>query len=181
MGIDWQIDRLTPCTYCGLVADSIDHIPPQCMRVVLRDLGEYIGPWKEVPACRWCNSTLGSLALLTIRERRAHIKKALRKKFKSVLSIPTWREENLAELSPGLRAYVIEGIELSRLIRARLAWEGSGVSIHRQAEVHDRVSGGQPDAFPGYSHSAFMVTKTRDINVDEFGCLAVDDKAVTKR
>ena len=175
MGIDWQIDRLNPCTYCGLVADSIDHIPPRCMRVVLRDLGEYIGPWKEVPACRWCNATLGSLALLTIRERRAHIKKALRKKFKAVLNIPTWRDENLAELSPGLRAYVIEGIELSRLIRARLAWEGSGVSIHRQAESHDPVTEGQLGPLQGYSCATFMLTKTRDVNFNELGHLTVED------
>ena len=115
---------MVPCTYCGVVADSMDHIPPQCMRKILNDLGNYVGVWREVPACRWCNSTLGHLALLTIVERRAHIKQVISRKYRKLLACPAWSEEALLEVSPGLRSYIIENMERVKLIRAMLAWNG---------------------------------------------------------
>jgi len=115
---------MVPCTYCGVVADSMDHIPPMCMRNVLNDLGNYIGVWREVPSCRWCNSTLGSLALLTVHDRRAHIKSVLRRKYKRLLASPIWTEQELSEVSENLRAYIVESMKRASLVRAMVAWDG---------------------------------------------------------
>lgn len=126
---------IAPCTYCGVPADSIDHIPPQCMRNTLKDLGDYIGVWKEVPACLWCNSTLGSLALLTITDRRDYIKKVIRRKFKKLLASPVWSDADIEECGEGLRAYLFDQREQARLIRDRLAWDGQ----IRSGQVYEPV------------------------------------------
>jgi hypothetical protein len=113
---------IEPCTYCGLPSDSIDHIPPQAMRAMIQDLGAYKGVWREVPACRWCNSHLADLALLTVEDRRQYIKKVLRKKFKKLLSLPDWTDAALAELGPSLRCFVIDSIHKAQIVKERLAW-----------------------------------------------------------
>lgn len=112
------------CTYCGLRATSVDHIPPQAMRSTIKDLGQYQGIWKEVPACIWCNSILGHQAFLTVQDRRDFIKKMLRKKFKKLLQMPTWSNHKLSELSESLRVSIIDAMQRRDLVRKRLAWKG---------------------------------------------------------
>jgi len=126
-------EGVEPCAYCGLPADSIDHIPSQCMRAKLIALGEYRGVWKEVPACRWCNSVLGRLALLTIDDRRQHIKASLRRKFKRLLKARIWSDEEIDEMGGGLRSYLRESKAKALEIRSRLAWAGQSRGFREDA------------------------------------------------
>jgi hypothetical protein len=151
------MEGVEPCTYCGVAADSIDHIPSRCMRAKLIALGEYSGVWKEVPACRWCNSTLGRLALLTIDARRQHIKASLRRKFRRLLKAPMWSEPDIAELGVGMQGYMRENMEQSRVIRARLAWEGQRQVTSAGGPKAPDSTERQPEALKRPSRTTFVV------------------------
>ena len=66
--------QLTPCIYCGLPSDSIDHLPPRSMRYQLGAVELIATHEKEVCSCREGNSAFGARPLLTITERREYVK-----------------------------------------------------------------------------------------------------------
>lgn len=115
-------DQLTACIYCGVPADSIDHIPPRHMRDQLLGVGLVAMHEREVSSCRECNSALGARPLITITERRDYIKEYLRRRYKSVLRIKDWREDDLALFGDDLRKMILRGIALKQLTRERIAW-----------------------------------------------------------
>ena len=115
-----------PCTYCGLPADSVDHVIPLALRDTLREVGGWRNKWGRisdtVPSCRECNSVAGAKVFDTIDEKRRYIHDRMRDRYASVLRMPQWTDEDKAELGPGLRQYVDASQELASLVRARLRW-----------------------------------------------------------
>lgn len=120
----WSLGAaVNPCYYCGVPADSVDHVPPQCQRPILESLGlkgRY--EWVQVWACRECNSLLGARAIFTVRERKKFIKGALRRRYRKYLRIPEWHHSELAELGPTAKSYVISGIVTKELVEKRINW-----------------------------------------------------------
>lgn len=115
---------LTPCIYCGIVCDSIDHIPPRSMRAQLSGVELAAIGQQEVPSCRECNSVLGGRPILTITERRAYIKAALHCRYKSYLRIPNWTEDELKEFGESLRGMIRRNMAVRDIVRQRIAWRG---------------------------------------------------------
>lgn len=113
---------ISPCSYCGAPADSIDHIPPRHMRMQLREMELTPFTVMEVPSCRECNSALGARPLLTIGHRRSWIKGWLKRRYAKYLRIPNWTEEELATFGPGLRGVVIRNMAKRDLIKQRIQW-----------------------------------------------------------
>lgn len=112
-----------PCSYCGQVADTLDHIPPLLRVEMLTAAGqECDGPYVKVPACIECNSALTSLNKMTLKERRAHVRGYLRKKYKKFLKIPNWDEDELAEVDPAFAKEIRASVNFANHVRARLAW-----------------------------------------------------------
>lgn len=111
------------CVYCGQVGDSVDHIPPESMRLRLIHLQitrEF--PFLEVRACRECNSALNDDGGWTLRERKRFVKSWLARRYARLLSMPDWEPEELLELGPGLAIYVSSGVVKKRIIERRLKW-----------------------------------------------------------
>ena len=112
------------CAYCGVVADTYDHVPNLAM---VHALGrehfekERVSLWL-VPACRECNSLLTKSADLTVTGRRASIKVKLRKRYAKLLQMPSWTEDELDGLGRGLQDMVRSGADLKDWIKRRLAW-----------------------------------------------------------
>lgn len=109
------------CEYCGLVSDSIDHVPPRSVRSTLIDLGlasKY--PFVEVRACRECNSLLGSRPLWTIFLRRKFIFETLKKRYKIYLEMPDWSDSELEALGYTLKESVLNGLAVRELTKKRL-------------------------------------------------------------
>lgn len=121
------------CVYCGLVGDTIDHVPPRSVRLTLLNLGlaaRY--PFIQVRACRECNSALGARPLWTVRQRRAWLKRWLRRRYRRHLHLPDWSAHELTQLSPSLRGEVLRGLALRDLIRQRLAWPADRLEAPRR-------------------------------------------------
>ena len=111
---------ITPCIYCGMPADFIDHIPPRHMRRQFIELNLSFWQEREVPACRECNSVLGCRPLLTIGERRTYVKDKLRKRYAKYLRIPNWTQEELGEFGNDLRRMIQRNMLVRDGIRERL-------------------------------------------------------------
>lgn len=114
---------LRPCYYCGLVANTIDHVPPLVARPHIAALGlkgRY--PFVTVPACHECNSGLGARALWTIPARKRWVKQWLTKRYRKYLNLPAWDDGELSRLGLNLRGHVLAGLEKQRVIRERLRW-----------------------------------------------------------
>lgn len=109
------------CAYCGVRADTVDHVPARSVRPFLAETlpGRY--PELEVPCCRECNSALGARGL-TIAVRRTLAREAIEHRYRSVLAMPGWSDEELAELGPELRRVVEHDRALKDWVRARLSW-----------------------------------------------------------
>ena len=118
---------LDPCYYCGLPADSVDHVIPRALLDELADDPEALrklisGRRLTVPSCRECNSLLGTRYEPTLAGRQAYIKKQLRKRYKKYLLVPDWSDDDFRELDDMMQIYVKQGIKMRSVIRARLAW-----------------------------------------------------------
>ena len=112
-----------PCTYCGQVSDTLDHIPPLVMVGAMASTGANLdAPFIKVPACHECNSILGAVNRMRIRDRRAHVKDALRKKYKKFLRIPNWDEDELEEVDPAFAREIRASVNFAKHVRARLKW-----------------------------------------------------------
>jgi len=78
---------------------------------------------RKVPACQECNSLLGSVLLTTVQERRHELKRRLRDKYRRIVSMPEWDEDELAELSnDDAREYIRQHLAAARYLKSRLGW-----------------------------------------------------------
>jgi len=117
------------CYYCGQISDTIDHVVPQSTLLQLATLEDTEITYKvlrqralKVPACRECNCLLSDSLQDTLAERKAFLKKKLRKRYARLLEIPQWEEGELDELGRNLNDYIRNSIKKKRLIRFRIAW-----------------------------------------------------------
>lgn len=117
-------EKIILCIYCGMPADSIDHIPPKCIRpFILED--EYMKkrhPFIEVDACRECNSALGAKLPWDISGRKLKIKEYLKKKYRHFLKIADWSEEELKDMDRILKDEIRIGLFIKKITKKRLQW-----------------------------------------------------------
>lgn len=105
------------CVYCGLVAQSRDHIVPTA--ITGRENRSSV---LTVPSCSQCNSAIGASLVFSIPGRRQIAHDYLRRKYRRVLQRPDYTREEIDEFEGMLREAVISGLAEKRLILDRLAW-----------------------------------------------------------
>jgi hypothetical protein len=101
------------CTYCGLMADSEEHFPPQSWS----DKGVIL------PACRECNTIASNIHPVDFWQRVDRMKRLLRQRYDRDLRIPKWSPQELASLGTSLRGSIKEGERRREIIAARLSWD----------------------------------------------------------
>ena len=122
--------ELTPCYYCGIVADSTDHVIPRATIKTLQTLDDksikqllqHPNRVTTVDACCECNSLLGASYQNTLAERKSELKKRLRRKYKKVLQTPDWTDEELSKLGYTLQTYITHCLYLKEILKKRLKW-----------------------------------------------------------
>lgn len=131
---------LTVCFYCGAPADSIDHVVPKSL---LRDLADdpqaqalltARGRILEVDCCRQCNSLLGSDYDQTLAERKARLRRRLRRRYARLLDMPDWTDSELGHMGRYLQQYILAHSAQRDWVRERLTYDGPatrhGVRLH---------------------------------------------------
>lgn len=109
------------CAYCGVLADTVDHVPAQSVRKMLDSVGHPYTPI-EVPACHECNCALGAMGF-TVSQRRHLARRAIERRYQPTLTMPHWTEEDLAEMGPGLSTDITQHQILKRWVIERLKWD----------------------------------------------------------
>ena len=114
------------CVYCGMLADSTDHVIPRKMRQMLSDVGGWRKRYPRITntvwACRQCNSTAGDRVFDTIAQKRRYIHARYKEKHRKLINMPDWTDSELAQLGPEMRQYVITSLAQAELWRRRIAW-----------------------------------------------------------
>jgi hypothetical protein len=94
------------CHYCGMPADTKDHIIPISYNYAQRPTSHRSKGGITVDCCQECNSILSDKFLSTIQTRAAELAECLEVKYRKVLTAPVWSEEDLTELGPSLQKQV---------------------------------------------------------------------------
>lgn len=109
------------CVYCGELAEVWDHVPPISWADSVDR--EATRVWFAcLPACGECNVILSDRPIFEISARCWETKKGLRRKYRKVLQMPEWEEEELAALTPAMRLDVTRHLALARQIRKRISF-----------------------------------------------------------
>ncbi|GAG16814.1 unnamed protein product [marine sediment metagenome] len=115
------------CYYCGMPASAVDHTIP---RIILESLREFKDTLQQmtrgrkltVPCCGECNSMLGASYQRTLEERKQELKYRLRRKYKKLLAMPYWTDEQIDEFGFHLRDYIEESARQREVVEFRLRW-----------------------------------------------------------
>lgn len=108
----WKRLKGDRCLYCGILADSDDHFPPQSV--------SHKG-WL-LPACRLCNSTLGARWHGNLDQRIEMAKAAIAQRAARLLKMPVWNQDDLDEMGPKMRREIELWQRRKRIAHERLAW-----------------------------------------------------------
>jgi|ERR1700680_270423 len=116
---------LGTCTYCGGIAQCMDHVPPLSHAARMLDISRdelMSTTLMVVPSCYECNGLAGSSYQATLSERRAYVKRRLREKYRQLLLVPKWSEDEIAELGYHLATVVKTADYKFESVRERLAF-----------------------------------------------------------
>lgn len=103
------------CFYCGVYAQSKDHIPPLSYPDYFKESHRFI-----VRSCLLCNSLLSNRPMLTFLSRCDFLFYRYQNRFKKCLSLPIWSEDEINQLSGKLRRTVILGLKKKIYIEKKL-------------------------------------------------------------
>lgn len=140
------------CVYCGIFADTVDHVVPRHLLVRAGELELDLSrvmrmrQWTH-PACHECNSSLSGRLFATLVERRQAAQKGIRRKYASYLRTPDWTDGELSEMGPKAQAEIVAAIAIRDWVRARLRWRGATIVedvapvFHLSQEIARKVGG----------------------------------------
>lgn len=105
------------CVYCGRHGHTKDHIIP---RHWAGESGRNFVA--TVPACGLCNSLLSNTVAWAINERREIAHRRAMKKFRRLLQMPRWDNDQLAEVEGSLRSYILDEMSKRAEVQRMLKW-----------------------------------------------------------
>lgn len=109
------------CVYCGYYADVRDHVIPWSFNNV-RGKSRTYEEDNVVPACSECNLIAGDKVFEDLTAKRDHIQGRIAQKYRKLLAMPDWTDEEVNKLASKLRKYVKMQMNAKRFISARLRW-----------------------------------------------------------
>lgn len=120
------------CVYCGLPADTRDHVPPISRVSDYESLGLNVEIYIKVPACSECNTLLGDSIQNSFMERAEELKNKLSRKFSRQLANIDWEEDEINDLGPNLRSYVKSSVRNGKTIVKRIDYYYGVDSVSEQ-------------------------------------------------
>jgi len=119
----WDGAGIIPCYYCGRPATCDEHVVPRVLVYMLPPGERPDFGVDTVPACKECNTGLAASVQDSLAARKAAAKQWLCRRYKKLLDMPAWSEDEIAELDDGwLRDYVCRSVVARAEVRRMLAW-----------------------------------------------------------
>lgn len=114
------------CLYCGMVATTEDHFPP-----ISYSLRGFL-----LPACSECNTFAGTSYPTNLAKRIEYVKERLKKKYRKILRMPVWTQDELNEMGYGLKTGIDQCQRNRRTAHGRIAWNAESylASIDRNSD-----------------------------------------------
>lgn len=112
------------CTYCGCVADTRDHVTPFSYNDSTGKRKSAFRGQKEniVPACKQCNSIGSNKHFDGVDKKREYIQERLEQKYKRLLKIPDWSEEEIKKMGHKFRKEIRLKMIAKRWVWNRIAY-----------------------------------------------------------
>jgi hypothetical protein len=109
-------------------ATTTDHFVPLSVVQMLAGCGEIVTGKFLLPSCGECNAIASDNPFRTVAAKRRFIHAKLRKKYRRVLAMPDWSEDEREELGWTLRTSVDAGMAQKNVLEQRLAWRNTSNS-----------------------------------------------------
>lgn len=104
------------CIYCGDWYQRRDHIVP----VLVDSVDRNYNPNKTCHCCSLCNQLAGSYFAQSIEDKALYILGNYRKRFRNIISLKDWDNDELDELNGSLHEYVRSKQNMKRLIDCKI-------------------------------------------------------------
>ena len=102
------------CFYCGEQATDREHVVPKV------HVGELT---LKVWSCRECNCIASSHLFDTVEDKLEFIQNRISVKYKQLLEMPHWHQDEIDELEGKLKIDIIAHITAKKVIQRRLKWQ----------------------------------------------------------
>ena len=109
------------CTYCGMPADTQDHVVPISIMAKLADLSIDI-ELAKIPCCRECNTLAGDIFFNSFSEKKDFIRGRLRERYQKIFNMPAWNEDELNEMGPIAKIEIKAFINKKKILLERLEY-----------------------------------------------------------
>lgn len=114
---EFERSRNMCCEYCGVTTDiTRDHIIPVSFSSVYRSYNQ----GDTVRCCRECNSTLGSILILSFDERAEYLICKYQNKYRKILNMPHWDEDDLKDMDSEFKRSIKASVSAKTEILQRL-------------------------------------------------------------
>ena len=119
------IDNGRICVYCGVPATTIDHFAPLSVVSAVMDLLDTRSGRFMVPACGQCNGIAGPKIFRSVGAKRRYIQGRLLVKYKRVLAMPNWTEEQIETFGYSMQTFIRNGLASKEWVTQRLQWRNT--------------------------------------------------------
>lgn len=113
------------CFYCGQPPNCSDHVIPWAFLCSQRrnttNKSRYRG--LIAPACHQCNGRLSDHYFSSMTERCRAAQRFIRQQYARLARAATWTDQELLELSPVMRDFVLNRMEKSRVAHEKTFWQ----------------------------------------------------------
>jgi 5-methylcytosine-specific restriction endonuclease McrA len=110
--IDYLKER-SMCAYCGDFGSEIEHVVPRCSRL----------PTYTLLACSECNQIAGGELFQSFEEKRRHIQQGLGAKWRKLIRLPEWTEDELEEMGYSMRSKIKALSAAREWAKRRTEWD----------------------------------------------------------
>ena len=149
------------CSYCGMIADSKDHVIPISYLHNGKRNGLMLSRGLSVWSCRHCNAILGKNLFDSFVCRAKFLNKRLRSKYKRHLKTTTWQKEDFEDMGSNLKS-AVENFRLQQIIaKRRVSFFMSPRFLIMLETIKEQINNAATK--PVWANSFFWVT---DYNAD---------------
>ena len=116
----------TPCAYCGEHAEHQEHLVPYSFLVRGNSANSQQDNWWTwiLPACAQCNLIAQDQVFPSASAKRSYIRDRLRAKYSEAFVQGEWSDEEIEELGPSLRQFVVASQAQNDTARQRVQYSG---------------------------------------------------------
>jgi hypothetical protein len=136
-----EVVTAVPCAYCGEHSEHEEHLVPYSfIRRHNSANNQQEGWWTWIlPSCSECNYIASNQVFVSVQLKRSYIRERLRAKYSDAFVEGEWTDEEIDDLGPGLRQFVMASQARNAIARDRVSYSGPLPTSLGSVVLHDAV------------------------------------------